>query len=157
LTIKSGWNSTYVRYINSRYICVREATDSQRAIFAKVLGRFAPSEVSIVDGKPFTRNDTDQLFEGYCYYSYPFPELKDVTEFLEILRSNPSLLKCFEEASMPFKPQSKIWVNEVLKYLFIKKKPMCYNPSADCLCTANDNEAPYRLTLAFYFKDELIW
>ena len=150
-------NTSYDWIVGSRYIVIREATDSQRGILAKVLGQFTPKYIIIVDGQPFSKNDKDDLIDGARFFSYPFPAAKDVKEALDILRNNPSLLQKFEEASMHIDIQSKFWVSETASHLIIMKKPQCYDAYSGSVITASDNNAPYRLTLAYFYKGELTW
>ena len=83
--LKQSGSTTYVHYITSRYVCIREATDSQRGILVKVLGKFYSDQVGIVNGEPFSKDDRDELFVGHRYYSFPFPSAKDVKEVLDII------------------------------------------------------------------------
>ena len=155
--LKDSGSTVYQQFICSRYICVREATESQRGILAKVLGKFPPENVITVGGQPFSKDDRDELFEGMCYFSYPFPSKKDVQEVLEILRSNPSLIQTFEDAKMHINPKSRYWVNETESRLLVMKKPQCYNAHTEQICTPSKDDAPYRLTMVYFNKGSLDW
>lgn len=152
--LKRSGTTSYEWLIGSRYICIREATEDQRGILAKVLGQFTPNYIIMVDGHTFSKNDKDDLIDGKRFFSYPFPAMKDVKEALSILRGNPGLIHQFEEASMPIDINSKFWVSETSTHLFVIKKPQCYNVSSDSIVTASDDDAPYRLTLAYFYKRE---
>ena len=129
----------------------------QRGILAKVLGQFTPKYIIMVDGQPFSKNDKENLINGARFFSYPFPAAKDVKEALDILRSNPGLLQQFGEASMHIDILSKFWVSETASHLIIMKKPQCYDASSGSVITASDSDAPYRLTLAYFYKGDLTW
>ena len=148
--------TTYERIIGSRYMCIREATDSQFGILLKVLGRTPAERIMMVEGVPFCKDDSMELFEGICYFSYPFPKLKDVKEVLETLRNNPDLLPKLETASMHINPKSSFWLRETTKKFFFIEKPQCYDVSTDSLSTATDDAAPYRLTMLYFSKDQSI-
>jgi hypothetical protein len=92
--LKSG-STSYVHYIASRYICIREATEGQRGILVKVMGKFFGGQVEIVNGKPFFKDDRMEAFDGYRFYSYPFPSAREVQEVLEILKRNQALVNKF--------------------------------------------------------------
>lgn len=94
--LKQSGSTTYVQYITSRYVCIREATDRQRGILVKVLGKAYSDQVGIVNGEPFCKDDHDELFVGHRYYSFPFPQAKDVKEVLEIIEDNQDLLQKFQ-------------------------------------------------------------
>ena len=49
-SLKQNGPTAYVQYITSRYICIREATDGQRGILVKVLGKAYRDQVGIVNG-----------------------------------------------------------------------------------------------------------
>lgn len=155
--LKRSGAITYEWLIGSRYICIREATESNRGILAKVLGQFTPKYIHLVDGQPFSKNDIENLIDGTRYLSYPFPSVKDVREALDIVRSNPGLLQRFGEASMYFDTQSRFWVRETTSRLVVIKKPQCYDASSGSVRIASDSDAPYRLTLAYFYKGELTW
>lgn len=155
--LKTRGMISYERLIGSRYICIREATDNQRGILVKVLGRCLPQSVAVVGGQPFTKDDFEESFEGTHYFSYPYPATKDVREMLDILNSNPTLLQYFENASMHVNPKAKFWVRDMGRQMLVFKQPQCYDAVSDILCTIRDDESAYRLTMVYFFKDELIY
>ena len=67
--VKKGGSTSYVNYIVSRYICVREAIDGRRGILMKVLGKAYSDQVKMVGGEPFGRDEHEDLFAGQRYYS----------------------------------------------------------------------------------------
>ena len=69
--LKKSGSRSYAEFVNSRYICVREATDKQPGILVKVLGKVTRDQIMLVNGTPFCKDDRDYLFKGKCYYSYP--------------------------------------------------------------------------------------
>jgi hypothetical protein len=84
--LKKSFMNLYVRYIGSRYICIREASDGQRGILLKVLGKSFPDQMKLVNGEPFGMDKREEIFNGTCYYSYPFPSVSELKEVLDILR-----------------------------------------------------------------------
>ena len=155
--LKKSGPMVYERMIGSRYICVREATDGQHGILVKVLGKLPLSHITMVGGHPFGKDDHEDLFTGRRYFSYPFPLTKDVKEVLDIIRNNQSLIQVFEGASMHINPQSKFWVNETESHLLVMKKPQCYDASSDQTGTPSQDDAPYRLTMVYFYKGNLNW
>jgi hypothetical protein len=154
--LKKG-DKTYGEIVASRYICVREATEGQRGILVKVLGKIPKEFIMLVDGKPFTKDSMEELFENICYFSYPFPKTNDLKEVLEIIRSNPSLKDRFEKESMHINPSSTYWVQEIVTRFRVKKELQYYDASADRLCKATDNTPHYRLTIVYFEKKGLTW
>lgn len=155
--LKKSGETRYEQIIGSRYICVREAIEGEPGILAKVLGKIPMDIIMMVGGQPFTKDDRMDLFEGMRYYSYPFPAVKEVQEVLDILRSNPDLVQIFENASMHINPQSRFWVKETESRLLVMKKPQCYDAHSEQIGTPSKDDAPYRLTLVYFYKGELIW
>lgn len=155
--LKRIGSTSYNWLVGSHYICIRETTESRRGILAKVLGKFTARHIIQVGGQSFSKNDRDILIDGKCFYSYPFPSAKDVKEVLQILRGNPRLLQMLQEASMPIDTESKYWVSETTTRFLIIKKPQCYNALSDSITTASGSDAPYRLTLAYFYNGELTW
>ena len=153
--VKSSSFKSYERIIGSRYICIREATEGHYGILLKVLGRTPADFVKIVSGAPFCKDDSMELFEGVCYFSYPFPALSDLKEVIDILSDNPSLLQKFEEASMHVNPKATFWVREIAKS-FLMTKPQFYDVSTDRLSTATIDPAPYRLSIVYFTQDKSI-
>ena len=155
--LKKRGMTSYERLVESRYICIREATDTQRGILVKVLGKCLPEFVSVIDGQPFTKDDHEEMFNGDRYFSYSYPALKDVKEVLDILESNPTLLQYFQNASMHINPKSKFWVRNMTKRLLVFKRPLCYDAATKSLCTIQNDELAYRLTMVYFFKGELVY
>ena len=99
--LKKSGITTYTRFVTSRYVCIREATEGQRGILVKVLGKCFADDLMIVSGHPFCKDDRDELLEGVRYLSFPFPQTRDVQEVIDIVRENPDLINAFSSASMP--------------------------------------------------------
>ena len=155
--LKQSGSTTYVQYITSRYVCIREATDSQRGILVKVLGKFYSDQVGIVNGEPFSKDDRDELFVGHRYYSFPFPSAKDVKEVLDIIEDNQDLLQKFQAASMHINPNSTFWVSDTVRNKFFLKKPQILSGRDGQLYTPSDDDNHYRLSIVYFFKGSLVW
>lgn len=138
--LKKSGLAVYERLMGSHYICVREASEGQRGILVKVLGKFPPEHIMVVGGQPFCKDDREELFVSTRYFSYPFPAKKDVEKVLEILRHNPNLIQIFENASMHVNTQSRFWVNETESHLLVMKKPQCYDVYSDQIRTPSQEE-----------------
>ncbi|MBQ1880305.1 MAG: hypothetical protein II156_01570, partial [Lachnospiraceae bacterium] len=155
--LKDGDSTSYARYIGSRYICIREATEGQNGILMKVLGKAFSDQVKLVGGEPFGKDDGEELFSGRRYYSYPFPSSNEVKEVLDILRGNPSLLQKFEEAKMHVNPDGIFWVRETIRGTFLKKNLQVYGGRNGQLYNPSDDINYYRITIVYFDKDQLIW
>jgi hypothetical protein len=155
--LKQSGSTTYVQYITSRYVCIREATDRQRGILVKVLGKAYSDQVGIVNGEPFSKDDHDELFVGHRYYSFPFPQAKDVKEVLDIIEDNQDLLQKFQAASMHINPNSTFWVSDTVRNMFFLKKPQILSGHDGQLCPPSDDDNHYRLSIVYFFKGSLIW
>ena len=154
--LKDG-STSYVQYIESRFICIREATEDQRGILLKVLGKSYSDQIKTVGGEPFGLDDHAELFNGHRYYSYRFPSVNEVKEVLDILRDNYTLLQKFDEAKMHVNPNSLFWVRETSRNVFLKKSPQVYDGREDKLCNPSDDTNYYRITVAYFSKDQLTW
>ena len=155
--LKDGDSTSYARYIGSRYICIREATEGQNGILMKVLGKAFSDQVKLVGGEPFGKDDGEELFSGRRSYSYPFPSANEVKEVLDILRGNPSLLQKFEEAKMHVNPDGIFWVRETTRSTFLKKNLQVYGGRNGQLYNPSDDINYYRITIVYFDKDQLIW
>lgn len=155
--LKKSGSTFYEQLIGSRYICVREETDSKRGILVKVLGKFPSEHIITVNGRPFSKDDREELFTGVRYFSYPFPQVKDVKEVLEILSSTPSLIHVFDDVSMHVNLKSKFWVNKAERHLLVMKRPQCYDAYSGQIVAPLEDDLPYRLTMVYFFKGNLSW
>lgn len=155
--LKKSGSTSYAELVSSSYICVREATDEQPGILVKVLGKVTRDQILLVSGTPFCKDDRDYLFRGKCYYSYPFPLADDLKEALDIIVANPSLQQRFEEESMHFNPSSTFWVRGIAGRMLWLKKLQFFDASTGQLSKALDDTPHYRLTIAFFNKEELSW
>ena len=156
-SLKQNGPTAYVQYITSRYICIREATDGQRGILVKVLGKAYRDQVGIVNGEPFSKDDHDELFAGHRYYSFPFPSAKDVKEVLDIIKDDKGLLQKFQAASMHINPNSTFWVSDTVRNKLFLKKTQIFNGRDGQLYTPNEDDYHYRLSIVYFFKGSLIW
>lgn len=148
--IKKSGVATYELRTGGRYICIREATASQRGILLKVLGKYPSEAILMKDGAPFCKDECIELFYGLCYQSYPFPSLSELKEVLDIVQSNPSLMQYFEQLSMRFNPNATFWVKEAASRLLVLKKPQYYDAHNDQLCPATGGGTHYRLTISYF-------
>ena len=151
--IKKSGEKSYAYYAISHYICVREATDGQCGILVKVLGKTSKEHILFVNGEPFCKDERDDLFKGIRYYSFPFPTMNALKEVLEIVGANEALRGRFEAESMKFNPASTFWVREAAGG-FLSKKPQYYDAASGQLCKATDNAAHYRLSIAYFNKND---
>lgn len=155
--LKKSGSTYYAELVSSRYICDREATDEQPGILVKVLGKVTRDQILLVNGDPFCKDDRDYLFKGRCYYSHPFPSADDLKEALDIIDANPSLQQRFEEESMRFNPSSTFWVRGIARRMLGSNKLQFFDASTGQLSKALDDTPHYRLTMAYFNKDELSW
>ena len=156
--LKKSGSRTFKRYVNSRYICIREASEHQNGILLKVLGKAMADDIAMVGHEPFSKDYSEDLFESTTYFSYPFPTAYGIKEVLDIFRSNPSLIDTFENASMHFNPKSRFWVKETSSRLIFKKKPRYYDVRSDKLGNATEDVIAYRLTVVYFNQSlELTW
>ena len=155
--LKKNGMKSYSYFIGSRYICIREATDDQRGILMKVLGKVDCDRIKTVNGEPFSKDNRAELFMSDQYFSYPFPTANNVMEALNILRDNHDLLHLLEKASMHVNPNSTFWVWETTRNMLFQKKPMFLNSRDGQLYPSNGDDNHYRLTFVYFYKGELIW
>ena len=161
---KSGLTS-YLRYIGSRYICIREATDGHRGILMKVLGKtdgerivmVNGERIVMVNGEPFSKDNREELFIGKRYFSYSFPRENEVMEALDILRGNQDLQRKFEEASMHVNPDSTFWVSDTVRDMLLRRKPQFLGGRDGRLYPASDDGEHYRVTFVYFYKGSLNW
>lgn len=154
---KSFCKLQYGRYIGSRYICIRKETEGKRGILLKVLGKVYSDQVKIINGEPFSKDESTELFMSHSYVSYPYQSMKDVKEVLDILRGNTDLLQTFEKAKMHITPNSSYWVSETARNKFMLKIPQVYDSHQDILCTASDDTPYYRITMVYFHNGTLTW
>ncbi len=150
-------NKKYEYLMTSRYICIREATEGQRGILLKVLGKTAREDIIMQGGRPFCKDDKFEGLYSDTYYSFRFPSVEELKEVLDILKSDEALLKVFEEAGMHINPVSTFWVSDTASRLFFLKKPQYYDASLGQLVATSDNETHYRLTIAYFYKSQIFW
>ena len=152
--IKKSGRSSYAYCAVSHYICVREATDGQCGILLKVLGKISKEHIMFVNGEPFCKDEREDLFKGKRYFSFPFPTVNALKEVLEIVGANEALKGRFEAESMTFNPASSFWVREAAGG-FLSKKPQYYDAASAQIRKATDNAAHYRLSIAYFNKNEM--
>ena len=155
--LKEGDTIFYEQFVASHYLCIREATDYQQGILLRVLGKAYPDEVKVICGEPFCQDDHVTMFDGHCYFSYPFPKSNRVKEVLDILRQSPELLQTLEDAKMHINPNGMFWVSETARNAFFLKIPQVYDSRTDQLLPASKDTLYYRISIVYFFEGELIW
>lgn len=153
--LKTSGPKSYSRFIGSRYICIREATEGQRGILMKVLGKAYGDHIIMVNGESFSKDEREELFAGMHYFGYSFPTANQVMEALDIIRDNQDLQRKFEEALMHVNPDSTFWVSETTRNKFLCRKPQVLSGRDGQLYPARDDDKHYRVTFAYFYKDSL--
>jgi hypothetical protein len=155
--LKKSGVTVYERFIGSRYICIREASESQQGILMKVLGKPYGDQIKIVNGQPFCDDHREELFESNRYASYSFPSANEVKEALEIIRGNQTLLQKFEKESMHVNPDSTFWVKEIMHNALFLKKLQYIDGRDGQLSPATNDSNHYRVTFVYFRDGKLIW
>lgn len=150
--IKKSGDKTYAYYAESHYVCVREATDGQRGILVKGLGKIQRERVMLVNGEPFRKDEREELFMGKRYYSFPFPTADELKEALDIVRFDMKIQQILIDNGMFFNPNGTFWVSDTKSQFFgLKRSPQYYDPSTGCLATAKHlDERHNRITIAYF-------
>lgn len=143
---------SYSNFVNSRYVCIREATKGQRGILVKTLGKAPCDYVMLVSGKPFCKDQRDELFESTHYYSYSFPKVEELKEVLDIIRLDMDIQQKLIDNNMFINPNGSFWVSDTKSLFFgMKRRLQYYDPSTGSLATANSyDERHQRLTIAYF-------
>ena len=157
--LKKTLARSYSLLCESHYLCIRQANPAtaQRGILVKVLGRRRPQHVITVSGQPFCKDDLDEAFTGDHYYSYPFPQSRDVQEVLDILTDNRTLLDQLDAADMHVNPRAHFWVSETARHMLVQCRPQYYDPATRTLAEPHDDTAPYRIAIVHFYKGQLFW
>ena len=156
--LKKGFSASYETFIDSRYICIREATDRQQGVLVKVLDKTHTEETEVVGGQLYTIDETDQLFDSYKYLCYQFPSAADVKEVLSILRGNESLLAKFEAEHMHINPASTFWVCETASKMVFLKKKQYVSGTDNSLHISGKDDIHYRISVVHFDRNgELFW
>ena len=150
--LKKRGKKSYSSVMSSQFVCVREATEGQHGILVKVLNQVQRDRILLVSGKPFCKDERDELFVGKHYYSYPFPQSDELKKVLDIIRSDTGIQQKLMENGMSINPNDTFWVNDTKSlFLGLKRSPQYYDPSTDCLATAKSlDERHQRITVAYF-------
>lgn len=150
--LKKCGKKLYSYFQCSQYVCIREASKGQRGILVKGLGKVRRERVMLVSGKPFCKDEREELFVGKHYYSYPFPTVDELKEVLNIIRSDIDLQQQLIDNYMFFYPEGTFWVSDTKSlFLWLKQKPQYYDPSTGYLATAKScDEHHQRLTIVYF-------
>ena len=149
--IKEG-KMSYSYMIDSSYFCIREATESQRGILIKSLGKTKQNDIMLVRGKPFCKDDFDNIFLNKHYFSFSFPMVDELKEVLDILRSDIDIQQKLLDNNMITNPNGTFWVNDTKsQFLGLKQKLQYYDSPTDSLVTANSqSERHQRITIVYF-------
>ena len=150
--IKKTGVEEYEYFSMSRYVCVQEATASQQGILVKVLGKCPASDIMVLNGEPFRKDDEYEGLTSLHYSTFRFPTEKDLALVLDIIRSTSELHGQFEQIGMHINLNSTFWVREVSRQLLgMKKKLQYFDAQIPKICIeTTDDTLRYRLTLAFF-------
>ena len=150
--IKKSGRKSYAYYALSNYVCVREATDRQRGILVKGLGKIQRERVMLVNGEPFCTDEREGLFMGNHYYSLPFPTADELKEALDIVRFDMNIQQILIDNGMFFNPNGTFWVSDIQSQFFgLKRSLQYYDPPTGCLATAKRlDERHNRITIAYF-------
>ena len=150
--LKRSDKKLYSNIAIENYVCVREATKGQRGILVKGLGKVRRERIIFVNGKPFLKDERDELFVGKHYYSYPFPTVDDLKEVLDIVRDDMDIQQTLIDNGMFFYPSGTFWVSNTKSLLLgLKKRLQYYDPPTDRIVTAKSHDERHqRITIAYF-------
>lgn len=142
----------YSHFQCSQYVCIREAANGQRGILVKGLGKVSRKSVMLVSGKPFCKDERDELFLGWHYYGYPLPTVDELKEVLEIVRADMDLQQKLIDNYMFFYPEGTFWVSDTKSlFLGLCRRPQYFTPSTGKLATADKHDERHqRITIAYF-------
>ena len=156
-TKKSG-STFYKHFYSSTYLCIREEDGGHRGILLKVLGRTSARDIIMVGGEPFCKDEKEEMLAGKTYSSFRFPTTNEVMDVLEILQTTSDFGALLDGNSMHINPVAPFWVREPGTSLLLQKKPKFYDPKTGKHSTSADtNLPPYRISLLYFYKGELIY
>jgi hypothetical protein len=155
--LKKSGTTIFKKFITSRYVCIRESANGQPGILVKVLGKTPATLLTIIDGKPYVKDDSEHLFYDTNYYSFPFPKGEQVEEALSIIRNNAELIKQFESLSMHVNTEATFWVRDTTRNLLLKRQLHYLDAKTNQTCTATENDVHYRLSIVYYDDSALVW
>ncbi|MBR1548662.1 MAG: hypothetical protein IJ637_08060 [Prevotella sp.] len=152
MLLKTCGRKFYSYYHFSQYVCIREATKGQRGILVKGLGRISRKHVMLLCGKPFCKDEREDLFAGRHYYGYPLPTVDELKEVLDIVSDNTDIQQKLIDNGMFFYPEGTFWVSNTKTLLLgLQRKLQYYSPSTGSLTTANSQaERHQRITIAYF-------
>ena len=84
----SKTNEKNENLMNSRYICIREASKGQRGILLKILGEATRKNIKMQGGKLFRK---EYKFEGLysdTYFRFHFPSVNELKDVFDILKKD---------------------------------------------------------------------
>ena len=150
--LKKNGTKSYSSIVCSHYVCVREATEGQQGILVKGLGKVQRDRIMLVSGKPFCKDEREELFVGKHYYSYPFPQSDELKEVLNIIRSDTGIQQKLMDNGMSINPNGTFWVNDMKSLFFgLKRSPQYYEPSTDRLAIVKSHDERHqRITIAYF-------
>jgi hypothetical protein len=150
--LKESGTKSYSSIVGSQYVCIREATDGQRGILVKGLGKIQREHVMLVNGEPFCKDERVDLFMGKRYIGYPFPTADELKEVLNIVRPDMNIQQELIDNGMFFNPNGTFWVSDTKSQFYgLKRNLQYYDSSTDSLSTAKTpDERHHRITIAYF-------
>ena len=76
---------------------------------------------------------------------------------LDIIRQDDSLASAFEAERMSFRPDSTFWVSDTVRRFLLHTVVQYYDAGSDRLCKAAGDDMHVRLSVAYFYKDNLVW
>ena len=156
-TLKNGVSIAFEQFVESRYLCIREASHELRGILVRVLDRAYNGYAKIVKGQPCWNDDSVSTFYGVRYFCHPLPKANDLHEVLSIIRGNKNLLQQLEDAGMHIDVDSTFWVNDIIRQIFFFKKLQYLDGRDGRLCPATGNSSHNRISIVYFQNGELSW
>jgi len=154
--VSNSGQTRYEWFVRSRYVCVREDSDSQYGILVKYMGDYASPSIIVKGGEPFCKDDKTVRLEGNTYNSYRFPTTHEVKEVLGILKGNENLIGVFKSLMMEIDPSSTFWVREMESRFPFRKLFRYYDPESDKVYSSTDkNKDHCRMAVVYFHESKL--
>ena len=144
-------NKRYQYFSQSRYVCIREALNGKRGILIKYLGKVTASDIMVVGGEPFCKDDKWEGLESDFYYSFRFPTLDELNEVVDIIEGNETLQQQLADASFHIDLNKKFWVRETIRVRLIHTKLQFFDPISDSLeASGSDDDSCQRISIVYF-------
>ncbi|MCR4852225.1 MAG: hypothetical protein K5893_01370 [Prevotella sp.] len=141
----------YMNFVDSKFVCIREATASEPGVLVKVLNSCDQSRFLFRKGEPFVKDYKNVNFESpveYC--SFRLPTVEEIKFVLSIAKSDKTLGEMLSDRGLsPYEPAT-YWTRDISRSIIGRHVKFYDSATGEVKSESGDDTERIRITVVYF-------